>query len=132
MKKNISNNEYSQNSLYGVIVKVKNLNVCRSFYRDMLNMGPPVMDSNFWVEFKINTSASLILEKAVTGEKLPEGEGRIAWMCAVDDIKETMLRLEENGYKPITEKENEKIGVKVYKLYDPENNPFYICENKNQ
>ena len=124
-------NKQSQNSLYGVIVKVENLNVCRSFYRDILNLGAPVMDSNFWVEFKINSSSSLIIEQAITGEKLPAGRGRIAWLCSVENLEETLTRLEKNGHEPITEEDEERIGVKIYKFCDPEGNPFSICENKN-
>jgi len=121
-------NKQSQNSLYGVIVKVENLNACRSFYRDILNLGAPVMDSNFWVEFKISESASLILEQALTGEKLPAGRSRISWLCTVDNMKENLERLKKNGYEPL---EDERIGIKVFKFCDPEGNPFSICENKN-
>jgi len=123
-------NKQSQNSLYGVIVKVENLNVCRSFYRDILNLGAPIMDSNFWVEFKINGSSSLILEQAVTGEKLPAGRGRISWLCTVEKMEETLNRLEKNGYELLAEEE-ERLGVKIYKLCDPEGNPLSICEDKN-
>jgi predicted enzyme related to lactoylglutathione lyase len=130
MNKTMSDNEQSQNNLYGVIIKVENLNACRSFYRDILNLGAPVMDSNFWVEFKLNDSSSLILQQAVTGETLPAGRGRIAWMCNVENIEETLARLDKNGYKPIAEEE-ELIGVKVFNFCDPEGTPFSICEKKN-
>lgn len=126
----MADNKQNQNSLYGVIVKVENLNACRSFYRDILNLGAPVMDSNFWVEFKINGSSSLILEQVMTGEKLPAGRGRIAWLCTVDNMKETLERLQKNGYEPLAEEED-RIGIKIYKFCDPEGNPFSLCDAKN-
>ena len=41
-----------KNSLFGVIIKVNDLDLCRKFYRDVLNLGDPVLDSSFWVEFQ--------------------------------------------------------------------------------
>lgn len=118
-----------QNSLYGVIIKVENLNACRSFYRDVLDLGAPVMDSNFWVEFKINGSSSLILEEVATGEKVPVGRGRISWVCSVNDLEEVVARLEKNGFKPLKEEE-ERLGIRILKYCDPEGNPFTICQKK--
>ena len=119
-----------QNSLYGVIIKVANLNACRSFYRDILDLGAPVMDSNFWVEFKINGSSSLILEQAAQGEKLSHARGRLSWLCTVNNIKEILARLEQSGHEPLAEEE-EHCGIKIHKYCDPEGNPFAICESKN-
>lgn len=114
------------NTIYGVLIKVQSLNATRSFYRDILDLGPPVMDSNFWVEFKIGEHASLILEQAMPNEKVPEGVGRIAWVCNAKDYTNTVVRLEENGFKPLSE-ENERLGKKVVKYLDPEGNPFMLC-----
>ena len=125
MAENIEN----QNSLYGVIIKVENLNACRSFYRDVLDLGAPVMDSNFWVEFKINGSSSLILEEATPGEKIPPGRGRVSWGCSVNDLETTVARLEKNGFKPISEEE-EHMGITILRYCDPEGNPFTICQKK--
>ena len=119
-----------QNSLYGVIIKVANLNVCRSFYRDILDLGAPVMDSNFWVEFKINGSSSLILEQAEPGEELSANQGRLSWLCTVVSMEEVVARLKLNGYEPL-EGESELLGIKILKYCDPEGNPFSICENEN-
>jgi predicted enzyme related to lactoylglutathione lyase len=123
------NTKKDQNNLYGVIVKVENLNACRAFYRDILNLGAPVLDSNFWVEFKISKSSSLILEKAAKGEKLPAGRGRISWMCVVDNLEETEQRLRENGYEPISEEK--RLEIRVVNYCDPESNPFSLCSKSS-
>jgi len=112
-------------TLMGVVVKVENLDVARAFYRDVLDLGAPVMDSNFWVEFKIGDSASLVLEQARPGEKLVPTKGRVAWICETNDLDEIVARLLEMGHEPVTG-ETDKIGFKVLKYQDPEGNPFYI------
>ena len=48
---------------FGIVIKVKNLTTCKVFYRDVLGLGDPVLDSNFRVEFQIDDSFCLILEK---------------------------------------------------------------------
>ncbi len=125
----MSYDEIVQGSVLGVVIKVENLNVCRGFYRDILRLGPPVMDSNFWVEFKINDQASLMLEEVAQGEKLPLGRGRIAWLCEVADFNDTVAILKEKGSEPIAE-ENECGGRRVLQFCDPEGNPFYIIAEK--
>lgn len=125
----MANKTEQQNSLYGVIIKVENLNASRSFYRDVLDLGAPVMDSNFWVEFKINCSSSLILEEAAQGEKLPAGRGRISWACSVKNLETVVARLEKNGFKPVAEEET-RLGMKILKYCDPEGNPFILCQEK--
>jgi len=118
-----------QNSLYGVIIKVESLDVCRSFYRDVLELGAPVVDSNFWVEFKLQEEVGLILEQAAKGEKLPVGRGRISWLYQVEDIDQLIARLKEHGYEPLKE-EQERLGYRVYMYCDPEGNPFYLYSHE--
>ena len=119
----------SLSSIYGVVIKVENLNVCRTFYRDVLRLGPPVMDSNFWVEFKLDKKSSLLLEEAAPGEKLPKGRGRIGWLCEVEDFDETIEILKEKGHDPIGDEE-ERGGKKVLPFCDPEGNLFYLVADK--
>lgn len=120
----------TQNSFYGVIVKVENLDVCRSFYRDIIGLGVPVMDSNFWVEFKLQDDVSLVLEQAIEGERLPVGRGRVSWLYRVNDIETVLERLREHGYEPYAS-EQERLGYRVFMFFDPEGNPFHLYSGKN-
>lgn len=132
-KKSIFGKIFMQNNPHGIIVKVENLDLCRSFYRDILNLGSPVIDSNFWVEFYLNDNVSLVLEKIETGERLSVRKGRVSWLYYVDDIEAMIKRLEDHGVEPFTEIE-ERIGYKVVRFNDPEGNPFYLyssSENSN-
>jgi predicted enzyme related to lactoylglutathione lyase len=114
-----------ENSLYGVIIRVENLDLCRAFYRDVLELGPPISDSNFWVEFRLQRDISLVLERVGKGEKLPVGRGRIAWLYQVPDLSQVAARLKEGGCEPISE-EQERLGFRVVMFADPEGNPFYL------
>ena len=117
------------NSVYGVVIKVENLSLCRAFYRDVLQLGPPVMDSNFWVEFKLDNGSSLVLEGVSQGDKLPPGKGRIAWLCKVSDLRGVVTTLKEKGFEPVASEE-EQGGIRVIQYCDPEGNPFYLCASK--
>ena len=119
----------TRNELLGVVIKVENLDVARAFYRNVLDLGAPVMDSNFWIEFKLGNSASLVLEQARPGEKLVSTKGRVAWICETHDLDEVVDRLQEMGHDPVNG-ETDKIGFKVLQYRDPEGNPFYITSVK--
>ena len=116
-----------RNHMHGIVVKIENMKPARSFYRDVLNLGPPIMDSNFWVEFKLGSCASLILEQVDPTEKLAFSRGRMAWLCETDAYDETVENLTKNGFEPISD-ETERVGVKARLYSDPEGNPFYLCE----
>ena len=122
---NLPLKEPVMSSVHGVVIKVENLNICRAFYRDVLRLGPPVIDSNFWVEFKLNGNSFLLLEEVAKGEKLPVCRGRISWLCKVDDFDDVVSSLKHCGHEP-TGKEEERGGIKVLSFFDPEGNPFYI------
>lgn len=117
-----------ERSLYGIVVKVENLDLCRVFYRDILELGPPISDSNFWVEFRLQQDVSLVLELVAKGEKLPVGRGRIAWLYQVPDLDRLTAKLKEHGCEALQE-EQERLGHRVLMFADPEGNPFHLyCE----
>jgi len=114
-----------ENSFFAVAIKVENIDICRSFYRDILDLGNPTIDSNFWVEFNLPGGFTLILEKKENDEKLPECLGRISWIYKVNDINAVVEKLHQYGYDPINEEQN-KLGFKVYVFCDPEGNAFHL------
>lgn len=112
-------------SFVGVTVKVENLDVARVFYRDTLELGAPVMDSTFWVEFKVGDKASLFLEQAHPEEKLVPTRGRVAWICETSNLEGIVAKLKELGHDPVAVA-TEKAGYQVLRFQDPEGNPFYL------
>ncbi|MCP3967962.1 MAG: VOC family protein [Lentisphaerae bacterium] len=123
-EKPTKNNFLMENNLFGVIIKVKNIDLCRSFYRDVLNLGEPVMDSNFWVEFEAGDNFVLALEKSAA-RFLEHEPSATAWICRVDDVSATQKRLNKHGFKTSISK-SLKMGETLYRCQDPENNVFYI------
>ena len=115
----------SSSGLFGIVIKVENLDVCRPFYRDLLELGTPLTDSNFWVEFRLDADASLVLEKVMPGEKTPVGRGKLSWFYRVADINKMVAKLKEAGHEPLAD-EQERLGYMIHMFGDPEGNPFYL------
>ncbi|NQZ59453.1 MAG: VOC family protein [Lentisphaeraceae bacterium] len=44
---------------YGIIISVADLDRARAFYRDVLGLGAPVVDSNHWIEFQMENGLIL-------------------------------------------------------------------------
>ena len=120
-----------QNSFYGVIIKVQNLDVCRSFYRDVIGLGAPSIDSNFWVEFKLQDDVALVLELINSAEKPSETRGRTSWLYKVADLDAMVAKLKEHGYEPF-EGEQERLGYRVFVFSDPEGNLIYLFSGKEK
>ena len=115
-----------ESSRLGIVIKVKNLELCKAFYRDILDLGQPVLDSSFWVEFKVSPESSLYLEKAEWDEPVPEAGGKIAWLYRTERLSKIREKLGSYGYSPSSAC-TDKVGFEVYRFADPEGNPFYIA-----
>lgn len=110
---------------YGMILKVRNLALCRAFYKNILSLGDPVIDSSFMCEFRLKGDFSLILEKA-EWEFMPEGkENRSSWILHTDDLTLFQENLLQYGYKA-ENREADTFGVRLLKYRDPEGNAFYV------
>ena len=114
-----------KDNLCGVVIEVENLVAARSFYRDILQLGDPVMDSNFWVEFRLPGDFSLFLKKVYSSKKQKKVKNSVSWIYRVPNIGVIISRLELYGYGEIYEK-NEEIGESVYTFKDPEGNLFHL------
>ena len=114
-----------EKSLFGIVIQVSNLELCKAFYRDVLGLGAPVTDSTFWVEFKLDAHASLFLEKSDVLDSGAGKRGHISWIYRTEDPESLKETLASYGY--ITQKvSTDQIGFPVYRLHDPEGNPFYF------
>ena len=112
---------------FGIVLKVKNLPACRAFYRDILQLGEPVLDSSFRVEFRFGEVFSLILEKNPWDTVLPLPGERVAWLFAAADAEKIRQRMIHYGYPaPETTVANAKAGMALCRFRDPEGNPFYV------
>lgn len=112
------------NTFCGFILKVHDLERCRSFYRDILQLGQPISDSNFRTEFALGNDNRLILCKA-SGANLPKNEERSAIWFEPDDPTLQMELLTSSGYLPCGDALSVLLpDTKCFQ--DPEGNLVYI------
>ncbi len=108
-----------------IIVIVENIDSCRYFYREVLQIGGTVVDSNNRVVFALDENASLVLEKS--SAKYMEHAScavRFAWEC--DDIAALEKRLIQDGSR--LSDGFERLGKTCYRGCDPEGNPFFVWQ----
>ena len=116
---------------FGIVLKVKNLPACRAFYRDILELGEPFLDSSFRVEFRFSEEFSLILEKNPWETDLPPAGERVAWLYAAGNAETIRQRMTDYGYPvPAATPPNDRGGMALCHFSDPEGNPFYVPSGK--
>lgn len=109
----------------GVLIRVANLDMQRIFYRELLMLGDPVVDSAFWVEFSAPDGTRIILEKSEAAYL--EHEVSATTLVLATPLQEKIRKeLELHNY-PITPGEKAHPGEVFYRGQDPEGNVFYLC-----
>lgn len=114
------------NKKTGIVIKVKNLTSCKAFYRNILDLGDPILDSNFRVEFQCGSSFSLVLEKTPWDEPLPPASNRIVWLYQTADAKTVWTKMISYGFPVPNLSEVVANGERLCRFADPEGNPFYV------
>ncbi len=110
---------------FGIYIKVRNLDACRTFYRDLLELGTPIIDSNFWVEFAIGDGLRLVLEKSAA-TYLEHAASATSFILYTDGIERLIERLAEHGYNP-QPVEMARPGATFYRCLDPEDNLIHLA-----
>ena len=113
-----------ENHSFGIIIRVNDLNLCRMFYRDILNLGEPFFDSSFLVQFKLSGDFSLTLEKS-DAAYLEHASGATAWFLSCSDPEKLNHDLVSAGF-PALEKAIRFSDSTIRRGRDPENNIFYV------
>ena len=113
------------NKKTGIVIKVRNLTVCKAFYRDILGLGDPVLDSNFRVEFQ-SGSFSLILDKSPWDEPQQPVSNRIIWLYRSADARKIWTKMVSYGFHMPDLTEVVANGERLCRFADPEGNPFYV------
>lgn len=109
----------------GFVIKVKNLEKCRAFYRDILLLGDPITDSNFRTEFELKGGSRLTLLHVREEESIRQGTGMAFWLMP-DNPEVLEENLAECGCLPVSDELN-LCDPDVKSFHDPENNLFYIA-----
>ena len=109
----------------GVLIRVANLDQQRIFYRELLMLGNPMVDSAFWVEFSAPDGTRIILEKSEAAY-LEHEVSATTLVLATPLLERIRIELELHNYH-ITADEKAHPGEVFYRGQDPEGNVFYLC-----
>ena len=110
----------------GVVIKVKNLTRSKAFYRDILGLGDPVMDSNFRVEFRCGEAFSLFLEKNLWEEPELCCSRSVSWFYSAGKAREIQEKMQTYGFTDSDLIVENKGGRAFCRFSDPEGNAFYV------
>ena len=113
------------------VLTVSDLGAERAFYRDVVGLGDPVLNSNVWVEFDLGDGSSFCLEKTVPGKAVPPQNGRSSFLFLVDSVDEFDKRDREHGF------DGESVGIPcehfgmhARQYPDPEGNLFRVTDRR--
>lgn len=111
---------------FSIVIRVRDLDLCRGFYRDVLNLGEPMADSGFAVIFRLSPDLLLTLEKS-QASYLEHSSSATSWCLPIRNQEELISRLVDAGYsRPETAI---RIGERdCLRCLDPEGNVFYVRE----
>lgn len=113
------------------ILSVCDLPASRLFYRDILGLGDPSLDSNFWVEFSLSDGASFCLEQSA--QIPPPPPGRIACLFEVHSVEEFRKRYEDHGFISEADSAPHQIfGISAYAFTDIEKNTFWVTDERSK
>ena len=115
-------------SMFGIVIKVNDLDNCRIFYRDILDLGEPLIDSSFVVQFALAENLNLTLEKN-QGNFLEHASAATSWCFDCADIEALSAKLQDSGFPGLFE--TVVFGsARYYKGRDPENNVFLVRQKQ--
>ena len=109
---------------YGIIISVADLDRARVFYRDVLGLGAPVVDSNHWIEFQMENGLILGLRALSKVDK--EKGHKIMWVYYTTDFEEVKSRLINVNCEPLR-MSAPPVGLKSEVYCDPEGNRFTLA-----
>ena len=113
---------------YNLVLRVRDLQKCRTFYKEKLLLGSPVLDSPFWVEFQMCSGGKLCLEHADPATEISADNNGPVWMMEADE--DLVEQLTASGYLLPEQKTPQILGYSVKAFRDPEGNIFYLTLNE--
>ena len=108
------------NSVCEIVIRVRDLDACRIFYRDVLELGEPVSDSGFSSSFALNDGVMLTLEKN-DAPFLEHASNATLWRFAVADFEKFRKHLADAGCELV----EDPCGGS-WRGSDPEGNMFLV------
>ena len=114
------------------VLSVADIAAERAFYRDVVGLGEPVMDSNVWVEFKLDGGCSFCLEQAAPNKAPLPPHSRTEFLFFVDSMDDFESRYRAQGFKNAAEGSPcGQMGLRAVQYPDPEGNLFRVTDQKH-
>ena len=116
-----------------LVLQVADIAAARAFYRDVVGLGEPVMNSNVWVEFKLDGGASFCLEQADSNKAPLPPHSRTEFLFFVDSLDEFEKRYRASGIQgaPAEGVPCGQVGIHAVQYPDPEGNLFRITDKQH-
>jgi len=114
------------------VLSVNDIVTERAFYRDIVGLGEPAMNSNVWVEFKLDGACSFCLEQAAANKAQRPAQGRAGFLFFVDSLDEFRKRYLAAPFSGISEGSPcEQTGYRAVQYSDPEGNLFRVTDKRH-
>ena len=115
-----------------LVLQVADIAAERTFYRDIVGLGDPVMNSNVWVEFKLDGGASFCLEQAAPNKPLLPPHSRTEFLFFIDSIEEFEKRYRSQKIANAPEGVPcGQMGIRAVQYLDPEGNLFRVTDKQH-
>ena len=115
------------------VLSVADIATERAFYRDVVGLGEPVMNSNVWVEFNLDGGCSFCLEQAAANKAPRPAQGRADFLFFVDSIEDFEKRYLASPFPGATEGSPcEQMGFRAIQHPDPEGNLFRVTDKRHR
>ena len=114
-----------KNSFVEIVIRVNDLDGCRIFYREILQLGDPVVDSGFIASFQVTASTLLTLVKT-DAPYLEHASAATTWRFSTADVAALQERMRFGGYDLV----EDPCGG-FWRGTDPEGNIFLVREEVN-
>ena len=110
-----------------LVLQVSDLAAERAFYRDTVGLGEPVMNSNVWVEFKLDNGASFCLEQAAPNKAPLPPHSRTEFLFFVERYHALDFPGASAEGVPC-----DQTGIRAVQYPDPEGNLFRVTDRRHK
>ena len=110
---------------FGVLLRVKELDRSRIFYRDLLKLGEPEEDSGFAVQFRLTEKCILRLERS--GAEYLKPASTASFIVYSPDPEKICSELLSAGYN-VDHRVDDRASGDYYRCEDPEGNLFLLAQ----
>ena len=114
-----------------LVLQVADIAAERAFYRDVVGLGEPVMNSNVWVEFKLDGGTSFCLEQAAPNKPPLPPHSRTEFLFFIDSLEEFEKRYRAQGGDVPEGVPCGQMGFHAEQYPDPEGNLFRVTDNQH-